>query len=233
MSRSTSQVTRMPSVCWISCGRSVSCRVSPILHTSWVIHWTWLLPGLISLIRRSSLIYHKCLTTLSCDSKFLSSVRRSSSSTSAHALGKVFTRSDSVLIYEVVVFVTRGSTKRCRLTRFRTSMIQPYRLSWTNTLPVVLPSGAISHSLRGLILNALPRSVNPECLSEGTEDHGILTIACFGSTKCDPLTISTNASRISTGRRGSRTVVGIPKNYGEHCPEYLVMIKTTPFRPRT
>ena len=26
---------------------------------------------------------------------------------------------------------------------------------------------------------------------------------------------------------------GNPKNYGEHCPEYLVMIKTTPFHPRT
>ena len=138
-----------------------------------------------------------------------------------------------MLIYEAVVYVTRRSTKRCRLMRFRTSMTRLYRLSWTNMLPVVLPSGAISHSLRGLILNALPRNVNPECLSEGTEEHGILTIACFGSTKCELLTISTNASRISTGRRRSRTAVGIPKNYGEHCPGYLVMIKTTPFRPRT
>ena len=92
--------------------------------------------------------------------------------------------------------------------------------------------GRIDFSLRGLILNALPRSVNPECLSEGAEEHGILMIACFGSAKCDLLTISTSASRISTGRRGSRTV-GITKNYGEHCPEYLVMIETTPFRPRT
>ena len=207
--------------------------MSLILHTSWVIHWTWLLPGLIFLIRRSSLIYHKYPTTLSCDSKFLSSVRRSSSSTSVHAPGKVSTRSDSVLIYEVVVYVTRGSTRRCRLTRFRTSTIQPYRLSWTNTLPVVLPSGAISHSLRGLILNALPRSESQECWSEDTDKHGILMIACSGSAKCDLLTISTNASRISTGRRGSRTVEGIPRNYGEHCPEYLVTIKTTPFHPRT
>ena len=56
---------------------------------------------------------------------------------------------------------------------------------------------------------------------------------CFGLAKCDLLAISTNASRIFTGRRRSRTVKGIPKSYGEHCPEYLVMIKTTPIRPRT
>ena len=54
----------------------------------------------------------------------------------------------------------------------------------------------------------------------------------FGSAKCDLLMISTSASRISTGRRGSRTVAEIPRNYGKHCREYLVTIKTTPFHPR-